>query len=121
MDEQPNTTHTWNVTVHGGAPQMGQGNTQNNTFGYDPAQLAAFAQQVLAAAHTTDVLPASRDAVTTEAEALQAELQRPQPDAGRVRTLFQKTAASAKANLPTLGWLGTAQAISLATGVPIGF
>ncbi|MFJ6784313.1 hypothetical protein [Streptomyces yangpuensis] len=64
---------------------MGQGNTQNNTFGYDPAQLAAFAQQVLAAAHTTDVRPASRDAVTAEAEALQAELQRPQPDAGRVR------------------------------------
>ncbi|MFF5917288.1 hypothetical protein ACFY8C_02915 [Streptomyces flavochromogenes] len=101
--------------------QVGDNNTQNNTFGYDPGQLADFAREVLAAAQTEDVSNQGLAEVTADVEALQAELATAAPDAGRVRGLFQKAVESAKTYLPPLGWLAAAQAISAATGVPIAF
>ncbi|XIE80169.1 hypothetical protein AB6O49_23700 [Streptomyces sp. SBR177] len=101
--------------------QVGDNNTQNNSFGYDPGQLAEFAREVLAAAHSTDVPAEGRNVVTADVEALQAELATAAPDAGRVRHLFQRAVESGKKYLPSLGWLALAQSISAATGVPIAF
>ncbi|WP_327166852.1 hypothetical protein [Streptomyces zaomyceticus] len=120
-DQQPSTQHTWNVTVNGGAPQMGQGNVQNNTFGYDPAQLATFAREVLAAAQTADLSAAERAVVEAEVEALQAELGAAEPDQGRVRELGQRVWVSAKTYLPPVLTTGLAQAVAAVLGVPIGF
>ncbi|MDX3632712.1 MULTISPECIES: hypothetical protein [Streptomyces] len=53
---------------------MGQDNTQNNTFGYDPQQLTQFARKVLAAAQSADVPEEVRAMVVADVEALQAEL-----------------------------------------------
>ncbi|MFD7980856.1 hypothetical protein [Streptomyces sp. NPDC059071] len=101
--------------------QVGDNNTQNNTFGYDPGQLADFAREVLAAAQTADVSTEGAAAVTSDVEALQAELATSAPDAGRVRQLFQRAVESARTHLPQLGWLAVAQAISTSMGIPIAF
>ncbi|MGW6874600.1 hypothetical protein ACWGHA_19930 [Streptomyces xanthophaeus] len=120
-DQQPSGQNTWNVTVNGGAPQMGQGNIQNNTFGYDPAQLASFAREVLSAAQTADLSAAERAVVEAEVEALQAELAASEPDQGRVRELGQRVWASAKTYMPPVLATGLAQTVAGVLGVPIGF
>ncbi|MER5967709.1 hypothetical protein [Streptomyces sp. NPDC002057] len=121
MSEQHNGQNTWNVTVNGGAPQLGQGNVQHNTFGYDPQQLAAFAREVLAAARTTDLSAEDRAAVVADAEALRAELAAAAPDAGRVRGLAQRVWQGARTYLPPVLATGSAQAVAGFLGIPIGF
>ncbi|AJT67589.1 hypothetical protein T261_5973 [Streptomyces lydicus] len=116
---QPRIHNEWNVTVNGGAPQMGQDNTQNNTFGYDPQQLTQFAREVLAAAHSADVPEEVRAMVVADAEALQAELATAVPESGRVRQLAEKVLQSARANLPALGWTGIAHLVSASLGVSL--
>ncbi|MFD4172483.1 hypothetical protein [Streptomyces anulatus] len=114
-DEQH--SNTWNVTVNGGAPQMGTANVQHNTFGYDPQQLAAFTREVLEAAHRGDV-PAE---VEADAEALQAELATSQPDEGRVRQLTRKVWEGTMKYAPPVLATGAAQAAAGFLGIPIGF
>ncbi|WP_157848177.1 hypothetical protein [Streptomyces exfoliatus] len=123
MSEQlPNgVQNTWNITVNGGAPQMGQGNVQNNTFGYDPTQLANFAREVLAAAQTADISADDRARVEADVEALQAELARAEPDQGRIRQWTRKILEGARTALPAVLTTGTAQAVALALNIPIGF
>ncbi|MFB7467115.1 hypothetical protein ACFCZ1_27070 [Streptomyces sp. NPDC056224] len=120
-EQQPSAQHTWNVTVNGGAPQMGQGNVQHNTFGYDPGQLADFAREVLAAARTADLSAEDRTVVEADVEALQAELVAAEPDPGRVRQLGQRVWASAKTYMPPVLATGLAQAVGGALGIPVGF
>ncbi|WP_435971527.1 hypothetical protein [Streptomyces sp. Qhu_M48] len=120
-EQQHNVRNTWNVTVNGGAPQLGQGNVQHNTFGYDPQQLAAFAREVLAAARTTDLSAEDRAAVVADAEALRAELAGAAPDAGRVRGLAQRVWQGARTYLPPVLATGSAQAVAGFLGIPIGF
>ncbi|WP_327286627.1 hypothetical protein [Streptomyces sp. NBC_01205] len=120
-DQQPSTQHTWNVTVNGGAPQMGHDNVQNNSFGYDPEQLANFAREVLAAAQTSDLSAADRAVVEADVEALQVELAAAEPDLGRARQLGQRVWASAKTYLPPVLATGLAQAFAGSLGIPIGF
>ncbi|MFJ2414906.1 hypothetical protein [Streptomyces brevispora] len=116
---QPRIHNEWNITVTGGAPQMGQENTQNNTFGYDPQQLTQFAREVLAAAHSADVPEEARAMVVADVEALQAELVTAAPEPGRVRQLAEILLQSARANLPALGWTGVAQLVSASLGIPL--
>ncbi|MEW2067964.1 hypothetical protein [Streptomyces sp. NPDC007346] len=116
---QPRIHNEWNITVNGGAPQMGQENTQNNTFGYDPQQLTQFAREVLAAAHSADVPEEARAMVVADVEALQAELVTAAPEPGRVRQLAEILLQSARANLPALGWTGVAQLVSASLGIPL--
>ncbi|MFG2712321.1 hypothetical protein ACGFX2_17455 [Streptomyces goshikiensis] len=101
--------------------QVGDNNTQNNTFGYDPQQLAEFAREVLAAAQTSDVPAEDRAAVVADIEALQAELNASQPEQGRVRRALQKAAQTAQTCLPALVWTGLAQGAAAGLGIPIGF
>lgn len=98
---------------------MGQGNTQNNAFGYDPQQLTQFAREVLAAAHSADVPEEVRTRVVADVEELQAELATAAPDSGRVRQLAERVLQSARANLPALGWTGVAQLVSASLGIPL--
>ncbi|MEV6247714.1 hypothetical protein AB0M38_16145 [Streptomyces sp. NPDC051742] len=120
-EPRPHVQNTWNVTVHGGAPQMGQGNVQHNTFGYDPRQLAAFADEVLAAARSAELSPQDRTAVLMDAEALRTELASGEPDPGRVRSLTQRVWQGARTYLPPVLATGAAQAVAGFLGVPIGF
>lgn len=115
----PGIRNEWNITVNGGAPQMGQGNNQNNTFGYDPQQLTQFAREVLAAANSADVSEEVRALVVADVEALRAELVTAAPEPGRVRQLAQSVLQSARANLPALGWTGAAQLVSASLGIPL--
>ncbi|MFJ4975147.1 hypothetical protein ACIP6X_07380 [Streptomyces coeruleorubidus] len=116
---QPRIHNEWNITVNGGAPQMGQDNTQNNTFGYDPQQLTQFAREVLAAAHSADLPEEVRAVVVGDAAALQAELATAAPEPGRVRQLAERVLRSARSNLPALGWTGVAQLVSANLGIPL--
>ncbi|MFJ3205084.1 hypothetical protein [Streptomyces sp. NPDC086989] len=120
-NQQPSPQNTWNVTVNGGAPQMGQGNVQHNTFGYDPGQLANFAREVLTAAQTSNLPAEERAVVEADVEALQAELTAPEPDPSRVRQLGQRVWVSAKTYLPPVLATGLAQAVAGTLGIPIGF
>ncbi|MFE0773589.1 hypothetical protein [Streptomyces sp. NPDC058861] len=120
-EQRPGVRNTWNVTVHGGAPQMGQNNVQHNAFGYDPRQLADFAREVLAAAHDADMPAGHRTVVVADAEALQAELAGPEPDESRVRRLAQRVWQGARTHLPPVLATGSAQAVAAFLGIPIGF
>ncbi|MGJ7420400.1 hypothetical protein AB9128_31635 [Streptomyces cinereoruber] len=118
---QPSVQNTWNITVHGGAPQMGQGNVQHNTFAYDPRQLAAFANEVLAATRSAELSPQDRTVVRADAESLRTELAAEEPDPDRVRSLTQRVWQSARTYLPPVLATGAAQAVAGFLGVPIGF
>ncbi|MFF5917289.1 hypothetical protein ACFY8C_02920 [Streptomyces flavochromogenes] len=73
------------VNVNGNGTQVGQGNTQNNTFGYDPHQLAAFARGILADADTMSVSAAEREQITEHARSLEREAETGEPERGRIR------------------------------------
>ncbi|MFD6347232.1 hypothetical protein ACFWF9_21240 [Streptomyces roseolus] len=75
--------------IYGGNNQVGNHNTQNNTIGFPPDQLAQFAEQVLAAAVTMDVPEVVRERITDDAQALQREAEREEPEPGRLRRLFE--------------------------------
>ncbi|RPF44733.1 hypothetical protein EDD96_1271 [Streptomyces sp. Ag109_G2-6] len=117
--QRPGIHNEWNITVNGGAPQMGQDNTQNNVFGYDPQQLALFAREVLAAAQSAEMSEEVRAVVVADAEALAAELAMGAPEPGRVRQLTERVLQSARTNLPALGWTGVAQLVSASLGIPL--
>ncbi|MFF3460470.1 hypothetical protein ACFYXH_40570 [Streptomyces sp. NPDC002730] len=87
------------ITVHGPA-QIGDYNTQHNTFGYDPNQLAQFARELLAAASSADITETARARVVADAEALQGELAVAEPNPGRVRQFLERAKESAWENLP---------------------
>ncbi|MFD7961342.1 hypothetical protein ACFV5J_11125 [Streptomyces zaomyceticus] len=70
------------------AMQIGDSNTQNNTFGFDPDKLAGFAQQVLAAATQMEVPSAVRQLIADDAAALQREAEREEPQPSRVRAAW---------------------------------
>ncbi|WP_371605029.1 hypothetical protein OG345_42180 (plasmid) [Streptomyces sp. NBC_01220] len=69
--------------------QIGDYNSQHNSFGVDPGQLADFAQQVLAAATTMNVSPEVRGLIEDDATALEREAQRESPQPGRIRTAWE--------------------------------
>ncbi|HEY9373083.1 hypothetical protein [Streptomyces sp.] len=117
--QQPSVQNEFKVTVHGGAPQIGTNNVQHNTFGYDPQQLASFAREVLAAAHTADVPEEARATVLADAGALQAELAAAEPESSRVRQLTERLLQSAKQNLPALGWTAAAQIVAGSMDIPL--
>ncbi|MFE6186527.1 hypothetical protein ACFQ6U_19090 [Streptomyces sp. NPDC056465] len=75
--------------IYGGNNQVGNHNTQNNTIGFSPDQLAQFAQQVLTAAVTMDVPEVVRERITDDAQALRREAEREEPEPGRLRRLFE--------------------------------
>ncbi|WP_405185809.1 hypothetical protein OG582_00330 [Streptomyces anulatus] len=76
---------TYYTNVQGGNAQIGPGNTQNNHFGFDASQFAAFAQQVLADAPRVDIADELRSQLVRDASRLQEESTGPAPEPGRVR------------------------------------
>ncbi|XIE80167.1 hypothetical protein AB6O49_23690 [Streptomyces sp. SBR177] len=83
--EQSGIQQKMTVTVNGNGTQVGQGNTQNNTFGYDPHQLATFAREILADVKIMDIPEAVRNQVTEHAQALQREAEEAAPERTRIR------------------------------------
>ncbi|MFI6530283.1 hypothetical protein [Streptomyces uncialis] len=80
---------TYTTNIHGGTAQVGSGNTQNNTFGFDPAQFADFARQVLTAAPRVDTTDELRAQIVRDAAFLEEESTRPAPEPGRVRRALE--------------------------------
>ncbi|WP_327697705.1 hypothetical protein [Streptomyces sp. NBC_00459] len=75
------------VNNYGGANQIGTDNTQHNTIGSTPTELAAFAQQVLASIHTIDLPEDQREQLVQDAQSLVDEASAGQPDTTRLRRL----------------------------------
>ncbi|TXS20877.1 hypothetical protein EAO71_30725 [Streptomyces sp. ms191] len=84
QDARPVTTN-----IYGGNNQIGDHNTQNNNIGFPPDDLAQFAQQVLAAAVTMDVPEPIRERIAEDAEALQREAEREEPQPSRMRRALE--------------------------------
>lgn len=82
------------VNNYGGANQIGTDNTQHNTIGSTPAELAAFAQQVLASAHTIDLPEDQREQLIQDAQSLADEAGTGQPDPSRLRRLATRVRES---------------------------
>ncbi|MET8685145.1 hypothetical protein ABZV77_13095 [Streptomyces sp. NPDC004732] len=80
---------TYTTNIHGGTAQVGSGNTQNNTFGFDPSQFADFARQVLAAAPRVGTTDELRDQIIRDASSLEAESTSPAAEPSRVRRLLE--------------------------------
>ncbi|MFE7673497.1 hypothetical protein ACFU5N_14930 [Streptomyces albidoflavus] len=80
---------TYTTNVHGGAVQVGPGNTQHNTFGFDPSQFADFARQVLAAAPRVGTTDELRAEIVRHASSLEAESTGPAPEPGRIRRALE--------------------------------
>ena len=88
MTQQQNSGDTYNVTNSGGTNQIGSNNTLNITNGFQPDQLAQFAQQVLAAV-TMDVPDSLREQITEDAQTLLREAESEEPQPGRVRRFLE--------------------------------
>ncbi|MFC8661334.1 hypothetical protein [Streptomyces sp. NPDC057199] len=82
------------VNNYGGANQIGTDNTQHNTIGSTPAELAAFARQVLASAHTIDLPEDQREQLIQDAQSLADEAGTGQPDPSRLRRLAARVRES---------------------------
>ncbi|MFE5662221.1 hypothetical protein ACFQ9H_39275 [Streptomyces sp. NPDC056517] len=95
QSQQPNFTFN-------GPTQVGNHNTQNNTFGHDPNQLAQFARELLAAADSTDITDTARARITSSVEILEGELVSANPEPGKLRQFFENTKQAALENLPAL-------------------
>ncbi|MER5967708.1 hypothetical protein [Streptomyces sp. NPDC002057] len=80
----------WNISVHGGAPQIGQGNVQHN-HGPDLGQVMRFAGELhgLVSGGSLTVPETVRDRIVEDAEALEREAGREDPRPGRVRRLLE--------------------------------
>lgn len=76
---------TYYTNVQGGNAQIGPGNTQNNNFGFDASQFAAFARQVLADAPRVELTDVLRSRLVRDASLLQEESTRDAPEPSRVR------------------------------------
>ncbi|MFJ2258478.1 hypothetical protein ACIOKD_09010 [Streptomyces sp. NPDC087844] len=81
---------TYTTNMHGGTAQVGSGNTQNNTFGFDPSQFADFARQVLAAAPRVGTTDELRDQIALDASSLEAESTSQAPEPGGVRRALER-------------------------------
>lgn len=79
----------WQVTVHGGAPQMGQGNVQNNTFGYDLAQVMQLVRELNGLVPSMNVPEPVREQIAEDVEALEREAGREEPQVNRIRRLLE--------------------------------
>ncbi|WP_406373533.1 hypothetical protein OG788_24905 [Streptomyces sp. NBC_00647] len=86
------------VNNYGGAPQIGMNNTQHNTFGSSAKELAEFAQQVLAAAHTIDLPEDQRTRLLQDAQSLADQAESGTPEPGRVRQLMVRVRDSLTQN-----------------------
>ncbi|MCJ0875266.1 hypothetical protein [Streptomyces sp. AP-93] len=98
IDQQAGIKNQFNVFGNGN--QFGDGNTQNNTFGYDPNQLTQFARELLAAANTADITDTARTRVTESVAVLEGELAENSPDPGRVRHALERVREVAWETLP---------------------
>ncbi|MEV6247713.1 hypothetical protein AB0M38_16140 [Streptomyces sp. NPDC051742] len=82
----------WNVTVHGGAPQIGQGNVQHNDA-QDPLRVAEFARELRGMASTGAIsAPADvRREIAEDARELERAARQGSPvTASRVRDLLER-------------------------------
>ncbi|NUK50126.1 hypothetical protein HRW14_07405 [Streptomyces lunaelactis] len=104
------------IIINGNGNQIGDNNTQNNTFGYDPSQLAQFARELLAAANAADIPDDARAEIVVAGGALQQELDAASPEPGRVRQLWDSFVQSARQNLPSIAWT----TVAAAAGIPMG-
>ncbi|MEG9552190.1 hypothetical protein V5N34_29370 [Streptomyces baarnensis] len=89
MTQQQGSGDTYLITNNGGTNQIGSKNTLNITNGFQPDQLAQFAQQVLAAAVTMNVPEDLREQITDDAQTLQREAEREEPQPGRIRRFLE--------------------------------
>ncbi|MFF7581308.1 hypothetical protein ACFZBE_41425 [Streptomyces sp. NPDC008061] len=89
MTQQQGSGDTYHVTNNGGTNQIGSNNILNITNGFQPDQLAQFAQQVLAAAVTMDVPDSLREQITEDAQTLRREAEREEPQPGRIRRFLE--------------------------------
>ncbi|MGW6874599.1 hypothetical protein ACWGHA_19925 [Streptomyces xanthophaeus] len=88
--QQPSGIHqNWSVTVNGGAPQMGQGNTQNNTFGYDLTQVVQLVRELNGLVPSMNVPEVVREQIAEDVEALGREAGREEPQPARIRRLLE--------------------------------
>ncbi|MFB7513049.1 hypothetical protein [Streptomyces sp. NPDC056144] len=101
------------ITVNGPA-QIGNNNTQNNTFGFGPSNYAQFARDLLAAVAAADITDAERALVTGRAQELQGELASASPEPGAMRRFFENTRQAAYVILPEVA----VQAMLAAAGLP---
>uniref|UniRef100_A0AAU2W3H8 Uncharacterized protein n=1 Tax=Streptomyces sp. NBC_00008 TaxID=2903610 RepID=A0AAU2W3H8_9ACTN len=108
QSQQPNFTFN-------GPTRVGNHNTQNNTFGHDPNQLAQFARELLAAADSTGITDTARARITNSVEILEGELVSANPEPGKLRQFFENTKQAALENLPAL----TVQTLFAAVGTPL--
>ncbi|MFJ3205083.1 hypothetical protein [Streptomyces sp. NPDC086989] len=97
----------WHVTINGGAPQMGQGNVQHNTFGYDPAQVSQLVRELNGLIPSMDVPEPVREQISEDVEALEREAAREDPQPARIRRLLERVQES----------LAPATALDVATSV----
>ncbi|MFB7467114.1 hypothetical protein ACFCZ1_27065 [Streptomyces sp. NPDC056224] len=79
----------WQVTVNGGAPQMGQGNVQHNTFGYDLAQVMQLVRDLNGLVPSMNVPEPVRELIAEDVEALEREAGRENPQPARIRRLLE--------------------------------
>ncbi|MFF1779870.1 hypothetical protein [Streptomyces virginiae] len=87
-------TTNWTVTVTGGAPQLGHGNTQNNTFGYDLPQVMQFAEKLIEMVRATDIPEPAKSGILKDAEALAYEAGHDEPQLSRIRRLLERLMTS---------------------------
>ncbi|WP_327166851.1 hypothetical protein [Streptomyces zaomyceticus] len=88
--QQPSGIHqNWSVTVNGGAPQIGPGNVQNNTFGYDLAQVMQLVREVHDLVPSMNLPEPVREQIDEDVEALEREAKREKPQPTRIRRLLE--------------------------------
>ncbi|MFF1779876.1 hypothetical protein [Streptomyces virginiae] len=88
--QQPSGIHqNWSVTVNGGSPQIGQGNVQHNTFGYDPSQVLQLVRELSDLVPSMNVSEVIREQITEDVEALGREAGREEPRPARIRRLLE--------------------------------
>lgn len=103
------------ITINGPA-QIGNHNTQNNTFGLTPDQMTRFADELLAAARSADITDTARGRLVGEVEVLQAELRAAEPEPGRLRRALGRVRTAAWEVLPGV----IVQGVFGAFGIPLG-
>ncbi|MGY3056656.1 hypothetical protein ACVWZD_000900 [Streptomyces sp. TE3672] len=102
-----------------GPTQVGNHNTQNNTFGHDPNQLAQFARELLTAANNADITDTARARITDSVEVLEGELASADPEPGTIRRLFENAKQAALENLSALTVQTSSRTSAFPSGDPI--
>ncbi len=80
---------SWYVTVNGGAPQMGQGNVQHNTFGLDVTQVMQIVRELNGLIPTLKLPEQVRERIAEDVEALEREAERDEPQPNRINRLLE--------------------------------